>query len=81
MLYRSIIEDAAAAYIQDKAEEMGLSCQVAVSADYDEEGELYLRSVSVSGSWTEEQERQLSQMIEEDLGVAAQAQQLERAVP
>lgn len=81
LLYKAIIEETTAAYISDKAEGMGITCQVEVSFAYDDEGSPYPWSVSVSGSWTEEQERQLSSFLETDLGIPAQRQQLERIRP
>lgn len=77
-LYKAIIEENTAAYILDKTEGMGISCQAEVIFAYDEDGSPYPWSVLVSGSWTEEQERQLSLFLETDLGIPAQRQQLER---
>lgn len=81
LLYKTIIEENTAAYILDKAEELGISCQAEVSVAYDEDGFPYPWSVTVSGSWTEEQESQLSLFLETDLDISVQRQQLERIQP
>lgn len=81
LLYKTIIEENTAAYILDKAEEMGISCQVEVTYAYDDEGSPYPCSVTVRGSWTEEQQIHLSLFLENDLGISVQRQQLERIQP
>jgi len=67
-LYETIIEENAAAYISDKAKEMGINCSVTVTAAWSE-GVPYLHAVRVKGFWTAEQRELLHQVIESDLGV------------
>lgn len=64
-----IIEQEYAAYIVDKAAQMGLTCGVRAECGLSEEG-LYLPlRVSVSGALTERERAQIAQIIREDLGV------------
>ena len=81
LLYQTIIEDAAAAYIVDKAEEIGISCQVEVTFSYDEDGIPSPWEVTARGGWTEEQRIRLEQLVEEALGVPAQRQYYEEIQP
>ena len=81
LLYQTIIEDAAAAYIVDKAEEIGISCQVEVTFSYDEDGVPSPWEVTARGGWTEEQRIRLEQLVEESLGVSAQRQYYEEIQP
>lgn len=64
-----IIEQEYAAYIVDKAAQLGLTCGIRVECGLSEEG-LYLPlRVRVSGALTEREQVQLAQIIREDLGV------------
>lgn len=75
-LFETIIEEKTAAYILDKAKELGMSCRVTVSAAWD--GELPVpHTVKLIGSWSEPQKRALSSMIEEELGIPAALQYFE----
>ena len=70
-----IIEQEYAAYIVDKAAQLGVACSVQVECALSEEG-LYLPArVRVSGALTERERTQVAQMMEEDLGVP-QSEQL-----
>ena len=70
-----IIEQEYAAYIVDKAAQMGLTCGLRVECVLSEEG-LYLPArIRVSGTLTEGERARIAQMIEKDLGVP-QAEQL-----
>lgn len=77
-----IIEGDFAAYIVDKAAQMGVSCQAEVECRAAEEG-LYLPCrVEVTGLLSEEARSQLTGMIARDLGVPAQEQSyVEEDVP
>ena len=67
-LYESVIEENSAAYISDKAKELGIICSVKVTAAWD--GEIpRLHAVRVKGAWTAEQQELLHQIIESDLGI------------
>lgn len=81
LLYQSIIEETAAAYIVDKAEELGISCQAEVTFAYDEDGVPYPWEVTARGVWTEDQRSRLSGLIESDLGIPGQRQYYEERQP
>lgn len=71
---KSIIEEECAAYIQDKAGEMGIECRVTVVCG-GETGEYpYPEAVLVRGVADEERRARLTALIENDLGVAAEKQ-------
>lgn len=64
-----IIEGEYAAYIVDKAAQLGLTCSARVECGLSEEG-LYLPArVRVSGPLTQEKRARLAQIIAQDLGV------------
>lgn len=64
-----IIEQEYAAYIVDKAAELGVTCEAWVECRRSEDG-LYLPCrTEVAGPMTDHVRTQLAQMIEEDLGV------------
>ena len=72
-LMKGIIEERSNAYIQDKAEQMGIECQISVEVG--EEGEWPVpESVTVFGSLTEEQRAELTQAIEVDFAIPAERQ-------
>lgn len=81
LLYRTIIEEKTAAYILDKAEELGISCQVEVTFEYDRDGTPCPYEVSLCGTWTDEQLSRLSRTLEADLGIPAERQRFERIQP
>lgn len=80
-LYETIIEEHTAAYILDKAKQMGISCQVSVTVIRGEDGVPRPDAVRVTGALTEEQADRLGRMLEEDLGILPQRQDLERTQP
>ena len=72
-LMKGIIEERSNAYIQDKAEEMGIQCQISVEVG--EEGDWPVpESVTVFGSLSEEQQAELTQAIEVDFAIPAERQ-------
>ncbi len=81
LLYKTIIEENTAAYIVDKAGELGISCQTEVTFAYDEDGMPYPWEVTARGTWTQEQRQALAHMLEEDLGVPPQRQTYEERQP
>lgn len=81
LLYQTIIEEQTAAYIVDKAEELGISCQAEVTFAYDEDGMPCPWEVTAWGSWTEEQCGQLMGLVETDLGIPSQRQHYEERLP
>ena len=71
---KTIIEQEYAAYIVDKAAEMGLNCTARVSCRAEENG-LYLPDrTEVAGPLSQEERGRLSQLIQEELGVPADRQ-------
>ncbi len=73
VLMKDIIEERSGAYIQDKAKEMGISCQVVVEAE--SEGDWPVPQwVTVSGALTEEEQALLSRTIEADFAIPAERQ-------
>jgi len=78
LLYKTIIEENTAAYILDKAEEMGIFCRAEVIFAYDQQGNPYPERVNIFGKLTPLQQEQISRMIETDLGVLPAQQRFER---
>ena len=71
---RAVIEEEYAAYIVDKAAELGLDCRARVTCAESEEG-LYLPvQTELTGVWTAEAQSKLIRVIAEDLGVPAESQ-------
>ena len=69
------IEEELASYIWDKAQALGLDCQVSVTVESGEDGVPLPRSVTVTGTYSEE----LSQIIETDLGIPRDHQNWQEA--
>lgn len=81
LIYQSIIERKSAAYILDKAETLGISCQVEVKCRDDQAEIPSPYSVLVWGRWTQEQRSRLEEILQEDLGIPPQRQRFEERVP
>ena len=81
LFYQAIIEESAAAYIVDKAKEMGISCQAEVTFSYDEDGVPCPWEVTARGDWTDETREALARLLEGDLGVPPQRQHYEERLP
>lgn len=79
--YETIIAEETAAYIVDKAEEIGVSCQAEVTFAYDEDGVPYPWEITARGEWTREQRGRLSALLERELGVPVQRQYYEERTP
>ena len=69
-----IIEQEYAAYIVDKAAQLGLTCGLRVECRISEEGLCLPVRAEVSGGLTEEERIRLAQIIESDLGIPASEQ-------
>ena len=69
-----IIEREYAAYIVDKAAELGLTCTARVSCRAGEEGLFLPERAEVSGFLTEGERERLSLVIQEDLGIPEEEQ-------
>lgn len=74
LFYLSIIEEETAAYIVDKARELGFECAAEVTYSYDEDGMPRPWEVTARGEWTPEQRSRLERLLEEELGVPPQRQ-------
>lgn len=81
LLYQTIIEEAAAAYIVDKAEEMGILCQAEVTFSYDEDGVPCPWEVTAWGVWTQEGREAVGRLLKDELGVPPQRQHYEERLP
>lgn len=73
-LYESIIAEKTGAYILDKAEELGVTCQVSVTVGWEKNGTPRPAAVILYGTWTKEQKETLTQIIASDLGIPAAVQ-------
>ena len=81
LFYQTVIEESAAAYIADKAGEMGISCQAEVTFSYDENGVPCPWEVTARGDWTDKTREALERLLEDDLGVPPQRQHYEERLP
>ena len=81
LFYQTIIEENTAAYIADKAEKMGISCQAEVTISYDENGVPCPWEVTARGDWTDEARKAMERLLEDDLGVPPQRQHYEERLP
>lgn len=69
-----VIEREYAAYIEDKAAQMGITCTVLVESRMDEEGLWVPDRIRVRGPLSDVEQSRLSQLIYEDLGVHPERQ-------
>ena len=76
LLYESIIEEETGAYILDKAESLGVTCQVEVVVAWDDEIP-QPRSACLTGTWTQAQRDALAEMMQADLGIPYERQSFE----
>lgn len=81
LLYETIIADQAAAYIVDKAEELGADCQAEVTVRRDGDDAPVPWSTVLWGSWSQEQRIELERVLEEDLGIPTARQKFEEREP
>ena len=72
-----IVEEQTASYILDKAKGSGISCEVTVVCACDEEGNVLPKSVNVRGKFTEAQQKELLQWIENELAILEENQTFE----
>lgn len=80
-LYLAIIEEETAAYVMDKARELGFECAAEVTCGYDENGVPCPWEVAARGQWAPEQRVRLERLLEEELGVPARRQYYEEILP
>ena len=79
--YLAIIEEETAAYVMDKARELGFECAAEVTYSYDEDGVPCPWEVTARGVWTEERREAVGRLLEDSLGVPPQRQHYEESVP
>lgn len=77
-LIKAIIESETAAYISDKAEELGMECTVTVSYHYGQDGTAWPEAVTVQGDFSEQQRQALAGAIEAELAIPKENQTFER---
>ena len=78
ILYESIIEENTAAYISDKAKELGMTCTVSVTVAWKDEVPVP-HAVRIRGRWTAEQRETLLRIVERDLGIPGEMQYFEES--
>ena len=76
-LVKEIIEEQTAAYISDKARELGGTCTAEVTYEYGDEGMVRPVAVSIRGTLTEQQRSRLTGIIETDLAIPEENQTYE----
>lgn len=76
LMYESIIVQETEAYILDKAEALGVQCQVEVVVQWEDELPKPWE-VELTGTWSQAQKDSLSHMLQEDLGIPPQRQRFE----
>ena len=76
-LVKTIIEEQTAAYISDKASELGGTCTAAVTYEYGEDGTACPVAVTIRGTLTEQQRSRLIGIIETDLAIPEENQTYE----
>lgn len=69
-----IIEEECAAYIVDKAAQLGLTCTARVTCRGEADGLFVPETTQVAGALTDVEQSRLTQIIQEDLGVPPERQ-------
>ncbi len=77
-LMKIIIAEKTAAYIQDKAEMLGIACEVEVECRTNGKETPYPAYVIIKGDLLNEQINQLTKTIEQELAISAENQRYER---
>lgn len=80
-LYETIIAEKTAAYISDKAAELGASCTAEVTVVQTAEGMPLPASAVLRGTWTAEQQSELAALLTRDLGLDPDCVRFERTEP
>lgn len=71
-LIKTIIEERTAAYISDKARELGVSCTAEVVYHYGEDGNVWPTEATLRGAITPEQRDRLVRVLEAELAIPAE---------
>lgn len=74
-ILKSLIEQESGTYIVDKAAQLGIECSVRVSCVPGEGGVWLPEKAWVSGEFTQEQRRELGQILTTELGIHADMQE------
>lgn len=77
-IMKAIIAEQTSAYIQDKADSLGMDCTVAVSCEFGGQNFPVPVAVTITGQFTQEQEKALRRAIEGDFAIPPDAQTYER---
>lgn len=78
-IMKMIIEGETSAYVQSKADALGISCFAETVCKIDESGNIYPVSMVVYGDMSQEQKAMLTRLIEGDLAISAENVRYERA--
>lgn len=73
-MMKTLIAQKAGAYIVDKGQSLGFTCVAEVGVAVDSSGWPVPWETTVSGEWTAQQKKALSQAVEAELGIPAQRQ-------
>ena len=71
---KTIIEREFAAYIVDKAAQMGVECTAQVTCELEENGVFLPQSAVLQGTFSSEQREEMAGVLEEELGIAREQQ-------
>lgn len=77
-IMKTIIERETSAYVQNKANEFGISCNAETTCKVDESENIYPVSMVIYGDLTQEQKAMLTRLIEGDLAISAERVRYER---
>lgn len=69
-LWKTIIEEKSAAYSEERADAMGINCQVTILCQTGEDGVPYPNEALVIGDLSSAQREQMQRMLESDLAIA-----------
>lgn len=73
-MMKTLIAQKAGAYIVDKGQSLGFTCVAEVGVAEDSSGWPIPWEATISGEWTAQQKKALSQAVEAELGIPAQRQ-------
>lgn len=71
---KAVIEEHCAAYISDKAADLGVTCRAEVVCAYDADGLCLPVEVSLWGAFSDVQQSRLTELLEQELGIAPDRQ-------
>lgn len=80
-LYGRIIAEKTAAYISDKAAELGVTCTAQVTVEPDPDGTPLPAAAVIRGRWTQEQRAALAAQLERELGIEPTRIEFEETQP